>query len=287
MHKRNVLNSPRLLELKKKRRNILVRKILIISISLVVIFGGLSYLSRLDRVNISGIEVVGNIVIDTDKIVESVEKKLDGKYIWLFPKTNIFLYPKNKIGVALGDEHKRLTDINISMGDNRKLLISVNEREPKYTWCGAMPTSDDTTEKCYFLDREGYVFDEAPYFSGEVYFKFYESLREDNSPSGSYIAKGYFNKLILLKDALINMKLKPAVIYIEDGENIKVLLSRSSPSAKHPEIKIKKDSDFTKTAENFKAALETEPLLSKFKNEYSSLEYIDLRFGNKVYYKFK
>ena len=46
------------------------------------------------------------------------------------------------------------------------------------------------------------------------------------------------------------------------------------------------DSDFEKLAENLQAALMTEPLQSDFKNKFSSLLYIDLRFGNKVYYKF-
>jgi len=38
--------------------------------------------------------------------------------------------------------------------------------------------------------------------------------------------------------------------------------------------------------ENLDTALNTEPLKSDFKKKYSSLEYIDLRFGNKVYSKF-
>jgi hypothetical protein len=54
-----------------------------------------------------------------------------------------------------------------------------------------------------------------------------------------------------------------------------------------PEIIFKIDSDFQKIAENLQAAITTEPLQTDFKNKYSSLLYIDLRFGNKVYYKFR
>ena len=49
----------------------------------------------------------------------------------------------------------------------------------------------------------------------------------------------------------------------------------------------KMTSDFQKIAENLQAALATEPLRSDFKNKYSSLLYLDLRYGNKVYFKFK
>lgn len=285
MHKRNILNSPRLLELKNKRRKILIRKILIISIGFMLIFGGLSYISKIGRLNISGVEVVGNKVIDSEAIINIVNRETAGKYIWLFPKTNIFLYPKNKIEYSLGNEFKRLTDIDIETTD-RKILVSVGEREPVYTWCGVVPPEEETTEICYFLDKKGFIFDEAPYFSGEVYFKFYGSTGKESDPSGVYLAEGYFDRLIIFKDDLSNMNLKPVMLYIEEGENLKIFLSKKD-SPKNPEIRFKKDSDFKKIATNFKAALDTEPLLSKFKNEYSKLEYIDLRFGNKVYYKFK
>ncbi|HEV7701863.1 MAG TPA: hypothetical protein VGO63_00230, partial [Candidatus Paceibacterota bacterium] len=108
-----------------------------------------------------------------------------------------------------------------------------------------------------------------------------------DTPAGSYVAKGYFDKLILFKDTLAGMNLKPAVVYIPEGEDIHMYLSKTKSSLLGPEIIFKKDSDFAKIAENLKAAISTEPLKSKFKKEYSNLEYLDLRFSNKVYYKFK
>ena len=83
------------------------------------------------------------------------------------------------------------------------------------------------------------------------------------------------------------MGLKPVILHLGENNDIKMFLTKAKPTSLGPEIIFKKDSDVQKIAENLKAALDTEPLLSKFKNEYSSLEYIDLRFGNKVYYKFK
>jgi len=71
----------------------------------------------------------------------------------------------------------------------------------------------------------------------------------------------------------------------EDGD-VKLYLS-SFTSKMGPEIIFKADSNFEKIIENLQSVLSTEPLQSDFKNKYSSLLYIDLRFGNKVYYKFK
>lgn len=292
MQKRNVLNSPKLLELKKKKRKILIRKIILVLLGVLIILIGLSFLSKIKKLNISEVEISGNKVIDTEAIKEAVDRELYSKYLWLFPKTNLFLYPKTKIKNKLAEQFKRLKDINISIENRKTLTIKVTERIPEYTWCGTTPPLDNLNnlrESCYFLDKEGFIFDEAPYFSGEVYFKFYGrvDLDADGNPAGIYLAKGYFSKIISFKDLLKEMDLSPAVIYIQDGEDIKVFLSKTKASLMGPELLFKKDADFARVAENLKAAISTEPLKSKLKNEYYNLEYIDLRFGNKVYYKFK
>ncbi len=290
MHKRNVLESPRLSELKKKKKKIFIRKIIIFGIILVLLVVGMSFLSRVKKLNIYEISVEGNKIIDTDTVRKVTEEKLSDYYIWLFPKTNLFLYPKNGLKTTLADTFKRFENIDLSLENTNTLKIKVTERSPEFMWCGNTPHVAGERESCYFLDTYGYMFDEAPYFSGEVYFKFYETIHtpEDNSnPSGSYIAKGYFDKLILFKNTLTEMDLKPVMIHIGDDNNIKIGLSRTKASGNPPEIIFKKDADIQKISANLKAALNAEPLLSKFKKEYASLEYIDLRFGNKVYYKFK
>lgn len=277
--RRNILNSPRLLELKNKKKKIFIRKLIIFSVLFLILVGTLSYISRIKRLNIAEVQVQGNKVIDTEAVIEVVNREIAGKYLWLFPKTNILLYPKSKIRTKIADKFKRFKDITLSLGTEKNLVISVSERAPEYTWCGIIPPQTTEKEICYFLDKDGYIFDEAPYFSGEVYFKFYGKANV-----GTYFSKENqenFAQLILFKDALVAMELKPVVLYIEDTEDIKIFLSRG------PQILFKKDADFERVAENLKAAISTEPLKSKLKNNYSTLSYIDLRFGNKVYYKFR
>lgn len=287
MHKRNILNSPRLLELKRKKRNIFIRKISIFLFGFLLLVIALSYISRIEKLNVNEVEIKGNKIIETEAIKSAVQTEIAGRYVWLFPKTNIFLYPKNKIKLDLSNQFKRLKDINLSIENQKTLVISVTERIPKYTWCGALPIANNNKEKCYFLDESGYIFDEAPYFSGEVYFKFYGLTDLNNgNPSGSYFFQKDFGNLILFKESIENMGLKPVILYIKENNDATIYLSKGKIAPLGPEIIFKKDSDFQKIAENLKAALETEPLKSEFKNKYSSLLYIDLRFENKVYYKF-
>ena len=278
--KRNVLNSPGLLKLKRHKRRIVWNKIFLSFIALSVIFASLSYLSRLERINIKEVEISAQKTIDTEAIQKIIESQLGEKYLWLFPKTNIFFYPKNTIKNELQNEFKKLKDISFSIKNNQVLLVSLTDREAKYTWCGENPSDEE--EKCYFVDEGGYIFDEAPFFSGAVYFKFYGPAHV-----GSYFSKENFQQLASLKDVLTAIKLKPVSLHILESGDVKIFLAASSKTSIEPYIIFKNSTDFQNVVENLETALTTEPLQSNLKNKYSSFLYIDLRFGNKVLYKFQ
>jgi hypothetical protein len=311
--KRNVLNSSRLIELKKHRHKATRNKILFFLCGILIIFVLLVFLSKLKNLNISNIEVSGNQVVDTNSIKTTIEKQMAGKYLWLFPKTNLFLYPENSIKKELENEFPRLENINLSIKNNKTLEVSLSERKALYTWCGVVPdvgilqgrSPTSGTPSCYFVDENGYIFDQAPYFSGEVYFKFYgtpdvgilqvrsptsgtlEHPTSATNPSGSYFSQQYFKQLISFRDILVGFGLKPVAMYVGSDGNVEVALSGGTSFSTDPQIILKLNADYQNVAENLEAALTTEPLQSEFKNKYATLEYIDLRFGNKVYYKFK
>lgn len=293
MKKKNTVpNSPRLLELRRHRRRAFLGKVLLYLLAFVAFFSLLTYLSRLSGLNLSSIEIKGNNIVETSTIKNIVEKATTGKYLWLFPKTNILLYPKRDIEKELLSEFKRIKDVQIYLENKKKLVVTIAEREALYTWCGTdLPLGNTNDQKCYFADKDGYMFDEAPYFSDNVYFKFFGQINKVSgnvdSPLGSYIAKDKFSKLISLRDSLEGTGIKLSSLFLKDDEQAEFYLSSNTPLPGAPKINFKLDSDFNNLALNLQAALETEPLRSDFSKKYSSLLYIDLRFGNKVYYKFK
>lgn len=288
MPKRNVLNSPRLLELKKHRRRVLEKKIMFSMFLFLSIFSAFIYVSHLPILNISSIEIQGNKVINTELIKENIQDEIFGKYLYIFPKSNLFFYPKVTIKNNLQNKFQRIKDINLSI--NKKVLqVSIIEREALYTWCGdVLPVVDDATEyKCYFMDEDGYLFDEAPYFSGNVYFRFFGNIEIKENILGSSFVPNRFSSLVFFKKSLESMDLKPSAFFVNNMGELNVFFSTRSSLLDGPVFMLKMDADFNKILENLDASLSTEPLKSKFTNNYSSLEYIDLRFGNKVYFKFK
>ncbi|HEY4494225.1 MAG TPA: FtsQ-type POTRA domain-containing protein [Candidatus Paceibacterota bacterium] len=274
MKNEKLLSSPRLRELKRKRKKAFATKITLVAVCVLVLIVGLALVSRIGKLQLSNVEISGNKVVESKALEDSIRNEISGKYLWLFPKSNFILYPKSKIKENLAVNFKRLKDVSVSTKNPTTLQVNLSEREGKYTWCGGEPNVE--AEKCYFLDESGYIFDEAPYFSGSVYFKFY-------GKKGDYFAPGNWAKFMGFKENLEKMGIKPTSLYMKDDGDSEVYLGLSGK----PKILIKTDSDLNKMAENLQAALSTQPLQNDFVKKYSSLEYIDLRFGNKVYYKFQ
>ena len=288
MKKRSILYSPHIEESKKKKRKVLKTKIIIVLCCLLIILVGLVFLSRWHKINITNIQISGNKVIETEAIDSVVKENLTGHYFWFFPKTNFLLYPKKQIKDELTNKFKRFSSVSVDINNIKTLDISVSEREGKYLWCGgSLPTQmDDTSTKCYFTDQDGYIFDEAPYFSGNVYFKFYgEDNLDLQNPAGAYFLKDKFTQITKFKDTLKELGFNPTVFWLNNDGDANISLSSDPETG--PKIIFKLDSNYEKIAENLQAAITTEPLQSKIKNELPSLLYIDLRFGNNIYYKFK
>jgi len=296
MRKKSILHSPRIEELKRKRHRILRNKILFFVFLFLMILAGLVFLSRWEKINIDNVRISGNRIIETEAIEQIIHSNISGYYFGLFPKTNFLLYPKNEIKNELAQKFKRLKDISFDEKDIKTLNVSVSEYEGKYLWCGTeLPEAllmEDSISKasgkiCHFMDENGYIFDEAPYFSGEVFFRFYGKIvSSSENPIGSFFLPNNFEKIISFKRTVKEMGLRPSAFWEDNTGDMNLFLSPDDAMLFGPKIIFKIDSDFEKLAENLQAALMTEPLQSDFKNKFSSLLYIDLRFGNKVYYKF-
>jgi len=288
-------NSPRILELKKKRLRVWKLKIFLYLFLLIIFLAGLGFLSRWTEININTVVVSGNKIVDESRVSKIINEELAGYYFWVFPKKNFVIYPKKVITKRLISEIKRLEGAELNVTDTKVLEVSVTERKAVYTWCGEdlgfydiEDSINDEVKKCYFMDEEGYVFDNAPYFSGAVYFKFFGLLENPSiGPLGQSYAPEHMTSILTFLDEIESMNLQPTSLFIKKDGEIDLYLKSSVFNQDMNKIMINTDSDFQKAAENLNAAVNTEPLKLDLKERYEELLYVDLRFGNKIYYKFK
>jgi hypothetical protein len=290
MQKKSLANSPSITELRHKKYKALKAKIIFYGILFIIFLIGICLILRISKININEVKISGNRVVDSKSIEDTVRENLRGNYFFLFPKTNFIIYPKEKIIKDLSSKYKRLKTISLNVVDFKTLEVLVNEYNGKYLWCGGVVKELDSRieQKCYFMDSAGYIFDEAPFFSGEVFLKFYGLIPniEKQNPLGNYFNSEIFSKLIRFKELLEQNDFKVLSIWVNDQNEVYFNLSTLGIALINPKIILNTDFDYDKIAENLEAAIATEPLKTELKNNYASFSYLDLRFGNKVHFKF-
>lgn len=288
--KKYLSDSPKLTELRQQKNNNFKKKIIISLIIFLLIIVGLIFLSNWKEINIQTINVSGNKIVESSEIEKIVKDTIDDKYFYIIPKTNGLLFPKNQIITNIKEKHKRISSVKLETKDFQNLEIILTENKGIYTWCGETPFVElkETEEICYFMDEYGYVFDIAPKFSGNVYLKFYGDIKKNNNnPIGFYYMPRYFENLKKFNQALQDMNFQISAFYTKDDFETIVYLNTNKIEENSAKIILKTNDDPIKIAENLQASISNEPLKSKLEKAYFSLLYIDLRYDNKVYYKFK
>lgn len=288
LDRRDIINNARLSELKRKRRRVLYLKIGGVILGVAILLTGLTLLSRLSRFSIRTVTVSGAFVINENDIQAVAEKSLAGKYLWLFPHRNILLYPKHRIERDIRAAFPRIKDIHISKSGLESIAIAVVEESGQYLWCGTGMPDPSVKETCYFVNDSAHIFDVAPYFSGNVYFKFYGPLLSGDAatPIGGALFKSeLLGPLLAFKDGLAPLGLPAYALYMKDAREYDFLLTTPDKSS-NPKIVFNPQSSLSTILANLSAALKGEPMKSEIATKLPTLLYIDLRFENKVYYKF-
>lgn len=261
---------------KKKRRKKIV-KITFLFLLLLSLVYGILYFSRDERILISEVNVLGENVIDRDEIVAIAEKELEGFYLWVIPKKNFLIYPRQIIEESILSEFPRLSSAKLDLKKNT-LYISVEERLPYALYCANISFSIETG-KCYFLDNEGLIFALAPSFSGVSYFV-YATEESINEPIGKRVidAEKFKELSSFIKDLeVLNIKSKA----LELGDiNYSLLLSSGG------KIIWKKESPLSLIQTNLTAFLTSDSIREQ-EDFLDKILYLNLSGENKVFYKFK
>lgn len=280
----DVSSHPRLIEDRQKRKKIFYRKCVIFSLFFISLVVGLSYFSGYHTIVINEVEIEGNNITNTDKIKSVVSDTINGRYLYLFKKSNIFIYPKDEIINNLEKKFPRIKEIEIKAENFTSLKISIKEREGSMLWCGEK-FIEDSDEECFFINSDGYIFDKAPFFSGNIYFKFYSSLDDSESSPLGNTSLGHDQILEILSfvGGLEDLSFEPAMIDLSDTESQIIYLKRDS--LKLPQIIFKHDNNKEEIINNLASSMEQEIFVNEIRGKYESLDYIDLRYKNKVIYK--
>jgi hypothetical protein len=146
---------------------------------------------------------------------------------------------------------------------------------------------DEIGENCYFINNDGYIFDKAPYFSGDIYFKYYTNIKGDIlNPLGLQVLNPErFHGIVRFMDGVSSLGFKPSYWVISSDGIYSLYLKPANDNSK-PKIIFKEDNNLIEILDNLSISMNKKEFANEINQKYDVLSYIDLRFKNKVLYKF-
>lgn len=264
-----VLNSREFYEKKKKRRRI---QRIVLFIVLLLALSSFAYFSRQERFRISEVRVLGEDIVDKEKIVQITKDLLVGRYLWTIPRSSSLAYPRSVIKRIILEKFPRFKSVVLDLNGFKSLNISVEERIPFALFCADVSL-------CYFLDEEGLIFALAPSFSDGIYI-IYTSKNPIENPLGKrFITAEEFKVLSKFVKTLETLNIFPRKLQVADDEYDLVLPNDAR-------IMWRRSANLNLIHSNLEAFLSNETIRAQ--NHFlDKILYLDLRTENKVFYKFK
>lgn len=265
---KTVLVSEKLVLQRRKKRLILLYIVLgVTAVSLALLF----FVFRAPFLLINTVRVEGNKIVDKEKIEQIVFPVINEYYLGFLPKSNRLIYPKDVLEKRIRLELGRIENLDLKV-NSKTLVVSIVERGSYALWCKEKQTD------CYFLDSAGFIFSRSPEFSLGIY-RVFEGIVTQEDPLG----KQFLNEELLSGIEEIISLLNG---FGFDTERISVTTLRDVELVmkKGPSVKV----DLTKDIAVTKKTLETLFVSDHFKkttSNFKSLEYVDARFGSKIFFK--
>ncbi len=256
----------------EKRNRMKRKKRIIVSVILLALLAALLVVSRLRKFQIENVVVTGAVATGADTVAAGVKEALSGNYLWIVPHSNALLYRKGKMKEELAKRFPRFSRIDLSLEGLKTLVIDVDEREPFALYCRS-------AETCWFLDREGFVFDRAPNFSEGVYFAYEISPAPEDPEGKTLFGVGEFPKIRDFISAIHSLGFEPFTLSVENEDFYLHMKSGT-------EIVWSKGTDVERSLNNLKAFLSSPAILAE-KDFISRVRRLDLRTEDKVFYSFK
>lgn len=260
--------------LKTRRR----RTRAIIALAGVLLFAlllyGVHWSSYQKPMRISEISVRGAMLQEPADVVSFTREQLTETTKHFIARDNIFAYPKEELRAGILRSFPRLKSVRIGRGGffGTTLIVNVDERSAFATWC-----TEGEPRACYVFDDGGLIFANTERAGKpEMQYVFFGGV-DMVSPVGSVFLQGRLSGVRDLLQRMREARFIPVNVRVLDEQDYTIDLTNGFT------IKASFGQDIDTIVHN----LELVSVAPALRGKEAELEYIDLRFGNRVYYKFK
>jgi hypothetical protein len=259
----------------KKHRKKFAWKKFFMAALVVILVAVVVILVRTPKLQVHDVEVEGTHVTDPEEVSLFVKSQIEGNYLYFFPKSSMLLVPTTTIKKRLASAFPRFSTLDVRRKGINNLLVNVSEYQGEFLWC-------ESDEACFFMTKDGIVFAEAPFFSGNAYKKIFIGKKE--TLPFKPVEENYMSVVKLLIERLPLILIEPTEFRQSSEHQIDITFYHNGNQAL---LMVDPSGGIEKMLEDLATGLNTEPLKSEFKNEKNILQSLDARFANKIVYKFK
>lgn len=250
------------------------------------------------------INVSGNNILEQEQVVRSVKSTLTKKILKFIPADTIFALANNKIKNNLLEAFPEIETLQIKRTKMNELEITLSERKPGGILCLAAkafeslspsPTASNQAQgtsttavsqklketlpesaECFFVDETGYVYREAPEISGTLLPTFYSYQEKSAHLKAQGVETTYLKFAAQVKKELrqAGIDMVGFVLSDEVGLDLRAFSSEGWFVYFDP----------TRVALTQAKILEA-ILQDEIKDKRATLQYVDLRVEDRVYYK--
>lgn len=245
---------------------LIVGAVLLTAIALLIT--AIWYGTRVSSLQIVDVEVIGGETIPHAVIEEKVNAELVGAYLKLIPNRFMPLYPKTKIVDSILSLD-RVKNVHVEFTGDQTLTVVFDEHVPYALWC-----EKADSEFCLFMDRNGFAFAPAPELEGSAFVRY---IDEGMVPAKDM--QGFDSSFVEETETFVSLLQEQLSLYtthVQKKSTYDVEYTISGGGV----IKVSQSIPMQESFENLQTILTSE----EFKHiEPGAFQYIDLRFGDKVF----
>lgn len=218
-------------------------------------------------------------------VVESFTRQyFSGTSLKVIPRSSTIFFSKDDFTEKLKNEFPIIDMAYVTFPEPTHIAIHVKERDAAMVWCFS-------AEACAFVDNQGIVYGKAPVFSEGVYPQFSSEIPKNYTDvvGKQIIEPAVMNRFVALTKKLQNDDMSLSrTVFLENGDIAfyieKLFDHYPSDQAKILGTITQDDEVFIRDSVT---GLNHESFKEQFIKSPKELEYIDLRFAGKIFYKFK
>lgn len=241
----------------------------------VVAVGGFTWALHLPGLRIGKIEIKGAALLSAAEVESEIRNEISGSRFLILPRDNFFLVSSKSIAENLSGRFHRIAEVVINKKFPKEIDVEIRERSLWGAYCET-PDAGGARHICFYIDDSGTAYEDISDFAGSLLPIVYSPREVKVGDEALSSATLEFYSRAKDSTSAVNANMlsitlstsTPADARLNFAEGWYAVVTMARPTGEWRDI--------------LKTVLEKE-----VGDRRNQLEYVDLRFGNKVFYKYR